>query len=232
MGRISVIIPMRNEANLVTSVLSALECWRHLGHEIIVVDGKSSDATVALARPLCDQLVQTIAGRAQQMNAGAKIAGGDIFLFLHADTDLPIEIASELVALSSSRENFWGHCDVRLDADAFIYRIIEFLMNWRSRLTGIATGDQAMFVSRDLFDRCGGFPNIALMEDIALSSSLGKKIAPVCLSCNVRTSARRWQRNGVIRTILTMWCLRAAYFFGVSPRQLNKIYQRGATRDR
>ncbi|MDA0824800.1 MAG: glycosyl transferase, partial [Proteobacteria bacterium] len=138
----------------------------------------------------------------------------------------------ELAMLSNSGEKFWGRCDVRLGADAFVYRIIEFLMNWRSRLTGIATGDQAMFVSRDLFDRSGGFPNIALMEDIALSNLLRQMTAPVCLSLTVRTSARRWQCNGVLRTILTMWCLRAAFFFGVSPQRLNAIYERSATRAR
>jgi len=232
MGRISVIIPVRNEATLIVSVLSALDGWRQLGHEIIVVDGESSDATVALAKPLCDQLLQTSAGRARQMNAGAKIARGDVFLFLHADTDLPNELEPELAMLSNSGDKFWGRCNVRLGADAFIYRIIEFLMNWRSRLTGIATGDQAMFVSRDLFDRSGGFPNIALMEDIALSNSLRQIAAPVCLSQTVRTSARRWQCNGVLRTILTMWCLRTAFFFGVSPQRLNAIYERRETRAR
>ncbi|MFT4561037.1 MAG: rSAM/selenodomain-associated transferase 2 [Gammaproteobacteria bacterium] len=232
MGRISVIIPVRNEAILIASVLLALDGWRQLGHEIIVVDGESSDNTLAIAKPLCDQLVQTSAGRARQMNAGAKIACGDVFLFLHADTKLPKELESEIAALSERGDAFWGRCDVLLDGKESIYRVVEWLMNWRSRLTGIATGDQAMFVSRDLFDQCGGFPNIALMEDIALSTSLRQIVTPKCLSLRVRTSARRWQRNGVIRTILTMWGLRAAFFVGVSPQRLNTIYQRGSADDR
>lgn len=217
---------MRDEAALIVKALRAVEKWRHLGHEIIVVDGDSTDCSCALAAPLCDRLVHAKPSRAGQMNAGAAAASGELLLFLHADTTLPDIAVAQLATVNLRNFDYWGHFDVRLDAQPAIYRVLERLMNWRSRLTGIATGDQAIFVSRSLFKRSGGFPNIVLMEDIALSAILRRLQAPKILGTPVLSSARRWQRHGVARTILTMWSLRAAFYFGVSPHRLRAFYQR------
>lgn len=225
-SRISVVIPVRDEASIIAESLGRLATWRERGHEVIMVDGHSSDASVALARPLCDRIVETAPGRARQMNAGAAAAAGDVLLFLHIDTLLPSAAIAELEALACDEPACWGRFDVRLDAPARIYRLIETLMNWRSRWSGIATGDQAMFVSRALFDRCGAFPVIALMEDIAFSANLRRVARPRCLRSRVTTSARRWQRDGVVSTILKMWCLRAAFFCGISPEKLRALYER------
>lgn len=226
---ISIVIPVRNEASRVAMALAPLQVWRQRGHEIIVVDGASTDASAAIAAPLCDCLIRTTAGRAAQMNAGAALARGDLLLFLHLDTALPSEAGAALDTIGVGLCDYWGRFDVRLDAPGPVYRIIESMMNWRSRVTGIATGDQAIFVSRDLFNRGGGFPRIALMEDIALSRVLGGYVQPICLSARVTTSTRRWQRDGVAATILKMWCLRAAFFIGVSPDRLLALYDRSTT---
>ena len=231
MRRISIVMPVRNEAAVIEGTLSALEHWRRQGHEIVVVDGSSTDATATIATPLCDRIIATVGCRAIQMNAGAVAASGDLLLFLHADTVLPANAQAELQRINHNSQEYWGRFDVRLDARSSIYRVIETLMNWRSRISGIATGDQAIFVTRTLFERSGGFPSIALMEDVALSAKLRALSTPICLSARVTTSARRWQRDGVVVTILRMWWLRAAFFFGVSPDRLRAVYDRSATVD-
>ncbi len=225
MSSISIVIPARNEAPNIAATLVPLQVWREHGHEIIVVDGDSVDTTAALAEPLCDRLVRAAPGRATQMNAGAAAASGDLIVFLHADCVLPSDAEAKLSALACRDRDHWGRFDVRLDARAPVYRLIETSMNWRSRLTGIATGDQAIFVSRMLFESSGGYPYIALMEDIALSARLRRYMRPICLTTCVKTSARRWQRHGVVVTVLKMWCLRAAFFCGVSPDRLHAIYE-------
>lgn len=224
--RISVVIPVRNEARGLAAALAPLQAWRDRGHEIIVVDGYSTDGSAAVVEPLCDRLVRAAPGRAAQMNAGAALASGDLLVFLHADTVLPPAAEAALAAAAGADGDYWGRFDVRLDARGQVYRVIETLINWRSRLTGIATGDQAIFVSRALFERSGGFPRVALMEDIALSAKLRRCVRPVCCRVRVSTSARRWQRDGVAVTILTMWCLRAAFALGVSPDRLRAVYER------
>ncbi len=231
MRRISIIIPVRNEAVIIAAALNALKHWRERGHEIVVVDGSSTDATCTIAAPLCDLMISTEGCRAIQMNAGAVSASGDILLFLHADTRLPSNAEAELLCFDDNCQEYWGRFNVRLNADSVIYRIIETLMNWRSRITGIATGDQAIFATRTLFERSGGFPSIALMEDVALSTKLRARSAPICVNATVTTSARRWQRDGVMVTILRMWWLRAAFFFGVSPDRLRAVYDRSVTVD-
>jgi len=225
-SRISIIIPVRNEASVIEGTLVALAGWRESGHELIVVDGRSSDATAAVAEPLCDFLVHSDPGRALQMNAGAAAARGELLVFLHADTVFPPAAEAKLLALVTVGDDCWGRFDVRFDSAAPVYRMIETLMNWRSRLTGIATGDQAIFVSRALFEHIGGFPRIGLMEDVALSAKLRQQRRPTCLKVRVTTSARRWQRDGVATTIFTMWYLRAAFYFGVSPDRLRARYDR------
>jgi rSAM/selenodomain-associated transferase 2 len=194
---------------------------------VIVVDGGSGDATFDLAKPLSDKAIRAPRGRAAQMNAGAKAASGDMLLFLHADTRLPEHADAALVEALAGSDKRWGRFDVRIDGGAPL-GIVAAMMNLRSRVTGIATGDQAIFVTRALFDRAGGFPEIALMEDVALSKRLRRDSRPLCLRARVTTSDRRWQTHGVLRTIVLMWRLRLAYYFGAEPASLAKRYGYGA----
>jgi rSAM/selenodomain-associated transferase 2 len=222
--RLSIVVPMLNEARGIEQALRALWELRRSGHEVIVVDGGSSDGSVLLAAPLADRVLKAERGRAKQMNAGAQAACGDVLLFLHADSRLP-EAAAQLVLEGlACTGRAWGRFDVRIDGRHWLLRLVGALMNLRSRLTGICTGDQAIFVSRDVFLSLGGFPPIALMEDIALARELGRVSRPLCLRAPVRTSARRWERSGVVRTIVLMWWLRLRYFFGASPSRLARIY--------
>jgi len=223
--RLSVIIPVLNEATEIVSYLSGLQRYREVGHEIILVDGGSTDATRDRAQGLVDRSVQSARGRARQMNAGAEQAQGDVLLFLHADTQLP-QKADMLIRDALAAGRVWGRFDVRLSGDAGLLRIVETLMNWRSRFTGMATGDQAMFVLREAFVHLGGFADIALMEDLELSRRLKKISAPCCLHARVISSSRRWETQGILRTILLMWGLRLAWFLGVSPKHLQRIYYR------
>jgi rSAM/selenodomain-associated transferase 2 len=221
---ISIIIPVLNEAPRIQTMLRELQAQRRAGDEIIVVDGGSSDESAALARGLADRVVTAPRGRALQMNAGAAVARGDILLFLHADTRLPL---SAFAAIESSLCNpalHWGRFDVRLESRQPVVLAVAFLMNRRSRLTGIVTGDQAIFVRRTTFERIGGYPEIALMEDIALSKALKTESWPVRIPAPVRTSARKWESGGVWRTIFLMLRLRLAYFFGADPARLASLY--------
>jgi rSAM/selenodomain-associated transferase 2 len=220
--RISIIMPVLDEASLIVAALTRLQPLRTQGHEVVVVDGGSSDGTAALSGSLADNTIQAPRGRAAQMNAGAAIAAGEAFLFLHADTQLP-EHADKIV-LAALADRAWGRFDVKIDSSRRLLAVVGFMMNLRSRLTGIATGDQAIFVSRAAFNASGGFPLIALMEDVALSAKLKRAGAPACLSAKVLTSGRRWEKRGVLSTIVLMWRLRLAYFLGADPAELAKTY--------
>jgi rSAM/selenodomain-associated transferase 2 len=220
--RLSIIVPVLDEAQGIAAVLAALQPIRDRGHEVIVVDGGSTDATTSLAQPLSDRVLVSPRGRAAQMNAGAASAGGDAFVFLHADTRLP-EVADALV-IRALAAHTWGRFDVRIDSSHPMLAVVGCMMNLRSRLSGIATGDQAIFVRRAAFIAAGGFPEIALMEDIALSARLRRVGRPACLRQRVVTSARRWERHGVLATILLMWRLRLLYFLGVDPGRLARAY--------
>ena len=221
---LSIVIPVLDEATTIVAALDALAPLRARGTEIIVVDGGSGDDTAALARPLADFVITSARGRAVQMNAGAALARGDVLLFLHADTRLPDD-ADRLVLEGLRRsKRAWGRFDVAIDGRHPLLPLVAAAMNRRSRLTGIATGDQAMFVTRDAFDSVGGFPDIALMEDITLARNLKRVSWPLCLSARVTTSGRRWEQRGVLRTILLMWRLRLAYFFGAKPDELARRY--------
>ena len=222
--RLSIIIPVLNEAKNLTRVLQSLQGFRRSGHEVIVVDGGSSDNSLVLAREAADLVIASEPGRALQMNAGAERAAGDVYLFLHADTVLPDDALLLLSALDTSI-SFWGRFDIRLSSNKTVFRLIEWLMNKRSRLTSIATGDQALFVERQLFEEIKGFPAISLMEDIAISRALKKYSAPVCLSSKVISSSRRWESKGIVITVLLMWKLRLYYFFGMSPDKLHRLYR-------
>lgn len=225
MTALSIIVPTLEEADEIVAQLSTLQPLRERGAEIIVVDGGSSDETAELSAPLADAVMRSPRGRAMQMNAGAMRAHGETLLFLHADTRLP-HAADRLIADGLDRERrCWGRFDVLIDADHPLLRLVAWSMNQRSRLTGIATGDQAIFVQRQAFAAVGGFPDLPLMEDIAMSRRLKRLGPPLCLRDRVQTSARRWQRRGVLRTILLMWRLRVAYRLGVDPGRLAKSYQ-------
>lgn len=221
--KLSIVVPVLNEAADIEAALQALAPYRARGAEVIVVDGGSRDGTAELARPLVDRVIGGPRGRGVQMNAGAAATQGDVLLFLHADTRLP-EDADRLVRDGLARSGrAWGRFDVRFDGGGLL-AVIALMMNLRSRLSGIATGDQAMFVTRAAFEVAGGFPLIALMEDIALSARLKRIGRPLCLAARVTTSARRWQRHGVLRTILLMWKLRLAFYFGADPVRLAQAY--------
>jgi rSAM/selenodomain-associated transferase 2 len=221
--KLSIVMPVLDEAAQIEAALMALQPYRARGVEIIVADGGSGDGTPAIARPLVDRLVEAPRGRARQMNAGAATATGDVLLFLHADTRLP-DGADRLVRGGLARSGRrWGRFDVRIDGGGPL-RLVALAMNARSRLTGIATGDQAMFVTRPAFDEAGGFPAIALMEDVALSAALKRKDRPLCLRARATTSGRRWQKHGLWRTVLLMWRLRLAFYFGADPARLARAY--------
>ena len=214
--KLSVVVPVLNEASGMRDALQALAPLRARGHEVIVVDGGSSDGSADIAAGLCDRVLSAARGRAAQMNAGARVANGDVLLFLHADTRLPADFVIPDACV-------WGRFDVRIDGRHQLLKVVACAMNLRSRLTGIATGDQAIFVRRAIFP---GFPEIALMEDVALSRILKKIDPPSCLRERVVTSGRRWEAHGVLRTIFLMWRLRLLYFLGVSPDALARKYAR------
>ena len=226
MPTLSIIVPAFDEAANIADALQALAPFRQRGAEVIVVDGGSRDRTVALARPHADRVLMAARGRGAQMNAGAGIARAEVLLFLHADTKLPPD-ADRLVVRALAGANAWGRFDVRIEGRSPLLALVAALMNWRSRLTGIATGDQAMFASRKIFADAGGFPEIPLMEDIALSQRLKRIARPICLAARVVTSGRRWERHGVVRTMLMMWRLRLAFFLGADPAALAKRYGYG-----
>ena len=221
--RLSVIVPVLDEAARIPAALAALQPLRARGHEVVVVDGGSADGTLELAQPLADQALSAPRGRAAQMNAGARAARGDAFLFLHADSRLP-DGSDALVARALSTRQ-WGRFDVRISGRAFMLRVVGSLMNLRSRLSGIATGDQAMFVTRSCFETLGGFPDQPLMEDIELSKLLRALSWPACIDRRVTTSGRRWETRGVWRTILLMWRLRWDYWRGVPAQKLADAYR-------
>jgi len=218
--RLSVIVPALNEAQGIRAALEALAPLRVRGHEVIVVDGGSVDGSATFAAELSDKVLCVPRGRALQMNAGARAARGDALVFLHADTRLPSNAAEAIV--ESLKDHLWGRFDVEIESRHRLLRVVACAMNLRSRLTGIATGDQAIFVRRAAFS---GFPEIALMEDIAFSKSMKRRGAPACLKARVVTSGRRWEARGVVRTIFLMWRLRLLYFFGVRPDALARLYK-------
>jgi len=217
--RLSIILPVLNESGGIVRALETLAPLRARGHEVIMADGGSDDGSRELAAPLADRVLQAPRGRARQMNAGAAAASGDALLFLHADTRLP-EGADALI-FHSLEKHVWGRFDVRIDAAHPLLRMVGFAMNLRSRLTGVATGDQAIFVRRDAFP---GFPEIALMEDVAFSKAMKRQSPPACLREKAMTSGRRWEQRGILRTVLLMWRLRLAYFLGAAPDELARRY--------
>lgn len=224
MQRLSIIIPALNEAAGIGATLARLQAARRRGHEVIVVDGGSGDGTPACCNNLVDQLLYAGPGRAVQMNAGAAQACGDTLLFLHADTLSPEDV-DRLIAAVLRGAPGWGRFDVQLSGRRPLLRLIEWLMNLRSRVSGIATGDQGLFLTREWFASVGGFPDLPLMEDIALSKCLKRRARPHCLKARMVTSSRRWETQGIARTVVKMWCLRAAFFLGVPASRLARRYE-------
>jgi rSAM/selenodomain-associated transferase 2 len=222
--RISVIIPALNEAGNIARTLDSLQAMRQRGHEVIVVDGGSDDETMAVSQSLADQVIRSPRGRANQMRAGAAVASGSVIWFLHADT-VPPESADLLVLNELVQpDSRWGFFYVLFPGDSLTLKMVAWLMNLRARITGIATGDQGIFITRVLYEKAGGIPAIPLMEDIALSSTLKRYNRPAVLRQKLLTSPRRWEKHGVTKTILMMWGLRLAYFIGVDPARLAKYY--------
>ncbi len=222
MRRLTIILPVLNEAAIIVAALEALAPLRARGAEIIVADGGSSDGTQLLAQPLTDHVIAAPRGRGATINAGAAVGSGDTLLFLHADTTLP-ENADRLIDAALARRA-WGRFDLRIAGRHKLLAVVARMINLRSRATGIASGDQAIFVTRETFAAVGGFPNLPLMEDIALSRRLKRLCRPYCISTPVVTSGRRWEHNGVIRTIVLMWRLRLAYYLGAEPARLASRY--------
>ena len=225
---ISVIVPALDEAAGIERTLAPLQAGRARGVEVIVADGGSRDATRALAAPLADRVIEAPPGRAAQMNAGAGASTGAILVFLHADTRLPEAGLEAIEAALAGPARAWGRFDVRIEGRGALLGVVAALMNARSRLTGIATGDQAMFVRREAFAAAGAFPPIPLMEDVALSKRLKRISRPACLRLRATTSGRRWERDGALATIALMWRLRLAYALGADPRQLARRYDKRA----
>jgi len=222
--KLSIVVPVLDEAAGIAGHLSALAPLRANGAEVIVVDGGSTDETRNMAEPLADRIIVAPRGRAAQMNAGAALASGDVLLFLHADTRLPPRADRLIAAVLTDPGMAWGRFDVAIEGRHPLLPLVAGLMNLRSRATGIATGDQAIFVTREAFRAVRGYPEMPLMEDIVLSRALKRLSRPACIPQRVTTSGRRWESRGVLRTIATMWRLRLAFFLGASPRRLALAY--------
>jgi len=221
---LSIVMPVLNEAEEIVAALTALAPLRAGGVQVIVVDGGSDDGTLQRCKPLADLCLASARGRARQMNAGAAAASGELLLFLHADTRLPPTALAALQAALAGGA-VWGRFNVRIQGHSALFPVIAGLMNLRSRWSGIATGDQAIFACRQLFDSVGGFPDQPLMEDIELSCRLRRCRRPCCLRERVVTSGRRWERRGVWRTIWLMWRLRLRYWLGAPADELAKAYR-------
>jgi len=227
--KLSIIIPCLNEAENIFKTLSHLQSLRRRGHEVILSDGGSLDDTLKLSQSLVDHCISSAAGRAIQMNSGAKIANGDILCFLHADTIAPENIdqliLNSMQNTASINQISWGFFSIRLSSTRWPFRVIEWFINQRSCISHIATGDQGIFIYKNLFNNISGFAKITLMEDINFSKRLKKISRPICIKNNTLiTSSRRWEKHGIIRTVVLMWKLRLAYFLGINANTLAKVY--------
>ena len=224
-NKLSIIVPCLNEVANIERTLLPLQGLRQRGHEVILSDGGSTDNTTAMAALLCDKVISSEKGRATQMNTGAAHASGDLLLFLHADTVAPENLDEVIFTALNNSQKCWGRFNVKLSGSHWLFRIIAILMNLRSCLSGIATGDQGIFLTRHAFNKLSGFSDIPLMEDIELSKRLKKLSRPACIAqpCLI-TSSRRWEKNGILKTVLLMWSLRLKYFFGTPATDLAQQY--------
>ena len=225
MSKLSIIIPVLNEEHFLARHREAYLSLIRSGHQILVVDGGSQDGSIRVASELGCEIFSTKASRGYQMHFGAKRSRHDMLLFLHADTLLPPHAAQMITRILTNPAHPWGRFSVRFSDPRLIFRIIAWLMNRRSSLTGIVTGDHAMFVQRASYFKCGGYLDIPIMEDVEFSRRLKKHAPPACLSDAVITSSRKWEQHGIFRMMLTMWKLRLMYFLGVAPEKIVKLYQ-------
>jgi len=223
-GVLSIIIPIRNEAPLIAQQLALLQTYRQAGHELIIVDGDSQDGSFQAALPWADKVLSSPKGRGQQLHLGAQAAQGDTLLFLHIDTRLPPQADQLIHTALQQSDRVWGHFKVSLSGQHPLFPLIAQLMNLRACLTAMVTGDHCLFVQNTAYQDCGGFPAVSLMEDLHLSKRLKRLSKPLCLPQTVITNSRRWQQHGVIRTIMTMWWMRLAWFFGVDEDRLARWY--------
>ena len=222
--QLSIILPALNEAEAIANTLARLQSVRAHGVEVILVDGGSSDRTRDIAAPLVDRVIDSERGRAKQMNAGAAVASGDALLFLHADSILPDDGDIQIAQAFIDPRFQWGHFDVSIHGMHVMFPVIAWFMNHRSRSTGIATGDQGIFVTRNAFMKIGGFPDQPLMEDVEICKRLKKISPPACIAKKIITSGRRWEKHGVWRTIWLMWRLRFSYYCGATPESIHRAY--------
>ena len=220
---VSIIIPVLNEENSIKELLQQLQAYRQQGHEVIVVDGGSTDKTITISELLSDKVITSEAGRALQMNNGATQSRHEILWFLHADTIIPENAIEQIQQVLNKSD--WGRFNVKLSGSHILFRIIGTMINIRSCVSGIATGDQGIFVKRKIFESIKGYSNIPLMEDVNLSRKLKKLSKPVCLKDILITSSRRWEENGILATVFLMWKLRFLYWFGVSADKLVVQYK-------
>ncbi|GAB4306255.1 MAG: TIGR04283 family arsenosugar biosynthesis glycosyltransferase [Methylophaga sp.] len=220
---LAIIVPVLNESETLPVLLNQLRPFHERGAEIIIVDGGSEDNSAMLVLDTPYRLLVSSRGRASQMNTGARASSADNLLFLHADTQLPA--MADVLSISALLTHHWGRFDVNITGRSHFLSVVAFMMNWRSRLTGIATGDQAIFMRRSTYEAAGGFPEQGLMEDIEMSRILKRLGQPACLREKVSTSGRRWEKSGVWRTILLMWRLRFAYWLGANPDSLAERYR-------
>ena len=224
--RLSIVVPVLNEATTIEAFLQQFEAARREGHELIVVDGGSEDLTCERARPRCDLLLESERGRALQLQTGVDAASGDVLWFVHADTLLRPGVFRRVARLMDAGNGTWGRFNVRLSGRQWMLRVVERMINLRSRVSGIATGDQAIFVHRGALEAVGGVPRQALLEDVELCKRLKRHVGPICLREKLTTSSRRWEIRGIWCTILLMWELRLRYFLGADPDALHARYYR------
>jgi rSAM/selenodomain-associated transferase 2 len=221
---VSIIIPTLNEEDSIKNLLQQLQVYRKQGHEVIVVDGGSTDKTISISELLSDKVIFSESGRALQMNNGASQAKFEVLWFLHADTLIPGSAIDKIEQALNVYD--WGRFNIKLSGSNVLFRLIERMINLRSCLVAIATGDQGIFVKRDLFKKVKGYSNIPLMEDVDLSKRLKDLSKPTCLKETLITSSRRWEKNGILSTVLLMWRLRFLYWLGVSTDKLAILYRR------
>ena len=221
---LSIIIPVYNEAVLIPLALSRLQIYRQAGHELIVVDGHSEDNSFTEAQAWADKVVKSPKGRGKQLHSGALVAQGQVLLFLHIDTELPQDADAILKQQLNASSKHWGRFRVRLQGEDWRLKMIAHMMNWRSCLTGMVTGDQTLFVRRQLYFEIGGFPPLPLMEDLAISRLLKAQGRVLCLSASVKSSARRWQQQGLVKTVLLMWLYRFLWWLGLDEKTLARWY--------
>jgi rSAM/selenodomain-associated transferase 2 len=221
---LSIIVPVHNQARSIGAILHALKSFRDRGAEIIVVDGGSNDDTAMLARPLADQVIRSPRGLGLQMNEGAKVANGFIFLFLRPETKLPPDADTQVMYGRSRDTSVWGRFDLRLAGRHMMLPLAARYLNWRSRMSGIASGEQAIFVQREAFFRIGGFRHMPVMEDVDLCQRLKAISPPICVASRVTAPGERFDRDGMWKTLRAMWAMRMRYRMGAKPDDLAKRY--------